>query len=101
MEPRLLAPDEELTRPEWLRRYALQRLKYGGTDKEMMLACALEFQQTVLTRDLLGEMLTSIANTIKGEPAAGCEWGLEDLPELVQLLKDGKPLPDSFDVTVQ
>lgn len=93
--PSLLAPDHELSPTEWLRRYALTKLKYGGEDKARLLELANYIEETEHVRDVLGQQLERMANIIKGQPEAGNQWGFDDLPELVRalMIDAGRPLP--------
>lgn len=85
--PRILVPDAELSPAEWLRRYALTKMKYGGEDKARLLELSMYIEETEHVRDVLGQQLDRIATIIKGPPEPGNVWGFDDLPELVQKLR--------------
>lgn len=91
----LLVTDEDLTPSEWLRRFALTRLKYSAPDRDRLLEIAAVMRSTEITRDAMEHHLESIAVAIKGEPEPDCVWGWDDLPELVTALVDKVGRPDA------
>jgi len=98
-----LVPDNELSPAEWLRRYALTKLKYGGEDKARVLELADYLEMTERVRDVMGASLERIANALKGPPEPDSLHGWEDLPELIeQLMKErGAPLPTTSGDIIQ
>jgi hypothetical protein len=94
----LLVPEHELTDVEWLRRYALSKLKYGGNDKTRILVIAEYLELTERVRDQCASMLEHIAMQLKGPPEPDTAHGWEDLPKLIaELMKGREPFKPEGD----
>lgn len=92
-------PTAKSLEASWLRNFAKDRFKHGTGVRDTLVQIADLLDMTIFVRDRQGELLTIIANIIKGQPPEGTMHGIQDLPEIIEgLMRDAnrraQPTPE-------